>query len=268
MNSPQKRGFPEKVRVDSLAEVVVIPCFNEADRLDVEAVARLMGGEAGGSRLLFVDDGSTDGTAAVLEGLAARFPRKIQWFSLERNGGKGEAVRQGVLRAALDGPQYIGFWDADFSTPLEAIGDFMAILEARPDLEMVFGSRVQLLGREITRKPYRHYLGRVFATFASGVLDLAIYDTQCGAKLFRWTPEIQQLFEAPFLSPWLFDVEIVARLNRQRKEQAMARQAVSVIYELPLNRWRDEAGSKVGVTDFLRSALDLWRIHRAYRTHG
>lgn len=248
-----------------MAAVVVIPCFNEAARLDVGAVARFMDGD-GDSRLLFVDDGSSDGTAAVLEELAAQFPQRVQWFSLERNSGKGEAVRQGVLRAAMEEPRYIGFWDADFSTPLEAIGDFRAILEARPSLEMVFGSRVQLLGREITRKLYRHYLGRVFATFASGVLDLPIYDTQCGAKLFRWTPEIHQLFEAPFLSPWLFDVEIVARLNQQRRDHALERKPISVIYELPLNRWKDEAGSKVGPADFLRSAVDLWRIHRAYRT--
>ena len=181
-------------KVDSLFEVVVIPCFNEAKRLDVKGLTAFMGGVEG-TRLLFVDDGSTDGTAEVLERLAARFPQRIQWFSLNRNSGKGEAVRQGVLKAALDGSRYVGFWDADFSTPLEAIGDFRAILEERPSLEMVFGSRVQLLGREIVRKTHRHYLGRIFATFASLVLDLAIYDTQCGAKLFRSTPEIIQLFE-------------------------------------------------------------------------
>jgi dolichyl-phosphate beta-glucosyltransferase len=99
---------------------------------------------------------------------------------------------------------------------LDAIAAFCELLDARPNLEMVFGARIRLLGRAIERKALRHYFGRVFATAASMVLGLSVHDMQCGAKLFRAMPAIKLLFLRPFAIRWLVDVELLARLIQAR----------------------------------------------------
>src|SRR4029453_13391013 len=120
---------------------------------------------------------------------------------------------------------------------------FCELLDARPDLEMVFGARVQLLGRVIERRALRHYLGRVFATAASLSLGLRVYDTQCGAKLFRPSPAMQALFQEPFTTRWLVDIEILARLIQARRGTNLP-QAEDIIYEFPLPEGRDGGGFK------------------------
>jgi len=165
--------------------------------------------------------------------------------------------------AFQENPDYVGFWDADLATPLDAIYDFCQMLDSDPSIEMIFGSRVRLLGRRIQRSAIRHYPGRVFATAASQVLGLSVYDTQCGAKLFRATPQIRSLFEEPFVTRWLFDIEIVARLIRARRGTTMC-QAGEAIYEFPLYEWRDVPGSKVKPKDFFMAFAELWTIWRRY----
>jgi hypothetical protein len=124
----------------------------------------------------------------------------------------------------------------------------------------VLGSRVRLLGHDIDRRVARHYLGRVFATAASVTLRLPVYDTQCGAKLFRVSETVEALFAEPFCTGWVFDVEILARLVRDVGHEAAARR----VCELPLERWQDVAGSRVKPIDFARAIGELHRIHRRY----
>ena len=134
---------------------VVVPCFNEAGRLPVERFERSLA-ELADVAFVFVDDGSTDATAATLERLRAGAPDRVRVLHLPRNVGKGEAVRAGVLDALQRDARYVGYWDADLATPLTAVATFRDVLEAHPALEMVFGARVQLLGREIRRRALRH----------------------------------------------------------------------------------------------------------------
>lgn len=242
--------------------IIVVPCYNEAQRLNVQAF-KAFAAVHREIRFLFVDDGSRDRTRAVLEELAAEDPGAFALMGLERNSGKAEAVRNGILRALAERPDYVAFWDADLATPLPSILSFREILDSRPEIEVVIGSRVKLLGRAIERRPIRHYLGRIAATLASMTLGLSVYDTQCGAKMFRSTPEIAHVFAEPFATHWVFDIEIFARLIRYRRDHALP--AVDqVIYELPLDRWHDVRGSKVKGGDFLTGAMELFVIKRRY----
>jgi glycosyltransferase involved in cell wall biosynthesis len=242
--------------------IIVIPCYNEAQRLQIHPFkAFVCAGHP--QRFVFVNDGSTDGTVNVLQALHDDDPERYAICDLPRNVGKAEAVRTGVLRALAARPDYIGYWDADLATPLETIPTFCKLLDARPDLEMVFGARVRLLGRSIERRAVRHYLGRIFATAASLTLEMDIYDTQCGAKLFRVSPAMQALFEEPFLTRWLFDVEILARLIQVRRGSRLP-QVEDIIYEFPLPEWHDVAGSKVRPWDFVRAFFELATIYWHY----
>lgn len=241
---------------------IIVPCYNEEKRLDL-ASFREFKSSPHTITFLFVNDGSTDQTLQLLHSLNASDPAKFAVLNLTQNQGKAEAVRQGLLAAAGSHPDYVGFWDADLATPLGAIAEFIELAESRPELEMIIGSRVKLLGRHIERHPSRHYLGRFFATAASAVLGLAVYDTQCGAKLFRASSAITSLFQQPFFSRWIFDVEIIARLIQLRRGKEVT-QAEQVIYEFPLTEWNDIPGSKLRLCDFVRAAWELFQIRRHY----
>jgi dolichyl-phosphate beta-glucosyltransferase len=243
---------------------IVVPCYNEARRLQ-SAAFREFAERSDDTLLIFVDDGSTDETAATVEAMRSGLEHAIHLLTLGPNRGKAEAVRQGIL-FALDqfGPSVVGFWDADLATPLEAIRQLQNVLVERKDIEMVFGARVKLLGRHVQRRAIRHYLGRVFATAVSAVLEMPIYDTQCGAKLFRVRNETRSIFESPFLSKWVFDVEILARYKLLYEGEQ--KRLVDAIYEYPLETWVDVAGSKVRAGDFFVALLDIVRIRGKYLT--
>jgi dolichyl-phosphate beta-glucosyltransferase len=243
--------------------VVVVPCYNEAARLQPLRFSEFLAQDEQVDFLL-VNDGSKDATLSVLETLRKKHPDRIRVLDKQPNGGKAEAVRAGMQAAiAGEGVGVTGFWDADLATPLNVIPHLLRKLMEDPRRQMIFGSRVRLLGHAIHRKPLRHYLGRIFATAVSIILELPIYDTQCGAKLFRVTPEFKLILASPFQSRWIFDVEIIARFMAIHNKDASF--ADLAIYENPLPRWEDVAGSKVGPLDFFTAFYELMRIRRTFR---
>jgi dolichyl-phosphate beta-glucosyltransferase len=241
---------------------LVVPCYNEARRLDGGSLRNFFSGH-GYVRVVFVDDGSRDNTLAVLQQVCGGYEDRTSVLPLGKNRGKAEAVRTGVQHALTRfKPDIVGYWDADLATPLAAVDDFLEVLDRTPGILMVFGARVKLLGRQVERRAVRHYLGRLFATVVSTMLRLAIYDTQCGAKLFRVNDAARAAFAEPFLSKWVFDVEILARyLKYFGHDTSKLAQAV---YEYPLKQWVDIAGSKVRPRDFVKAFLDVVRIKRKY----
>jgi glycosyltransferase involved in cell wall biosynthesis len=238
------RALPETV-------CLVVPCYNERERLDPARFAAF----CPPLQLLFVDDGSTDGTGDFLE---RALPPGARLLRLAANRGKAEAVRAGMLAAcAGDAPAWIGFWDADLATPLDEVAAMLRYQQLYPPrVDAVFGSRIYRLGARIDRSYFRHLVGRAFATAAGVALGVGTYDSQCGAKLFR-REVVPLAFAEPFVSRWIFDLEIVLRLG-----------AANVI-ECPLNRWSDVGGSKIRMAaDFWRVARDIARIRARYHADG
>ena len=235
---------------------IVVPCYNEAERLDGAAFVAYVDAHPDMS-LIFVDDGSTDATASVLAALAAQRPGAIHVLSLQRNSGKAEAVRQGMLQALAANAEIVGYLDADLSTPTSEMPRLLAAVE-RPGVQVAIGARVALLGNDIHRSPVRHYLGRVFASGASMVLRARIYDTQCGAKLFRATPALSAALAEPFLSRWAFDVELLGRLLAGTP--SVPALSLDAIVEVPLAIWHDVKGSKLGAVAMARTLKDLAMI--------
>lgn len=158
---------------------IVIPCFNEERRLDIDALLGALEATPG-LRLTCVDDGSSDATLSVLQRLAAAAPGRVRVLPLSRNQGKAEAVRQGLLQACTgpDAAQLVGYWDADLSTPLDAIEDFRRVMIRLPEVQMVFGSRRALLGHRIRRSAMRRIISRICATLAGAAIGLSVGDSQ------------------------------------------------------------------------------------------
>lgn len=239
---------------------VIIPCYNEANRLPVET---FLAYEHQHPEVLFcfVNDGSTDATSDVLQRLNRQNPRQNEVIVLPANLGKAGAVRAGMQQMSTRPVDYLGYFDADLATPLPAINDLQRELDEHPNRDMVMGSRMKHLGTDIQRSTFRHYTGRIIATFISNILDLPVYDTQCGAKLFRRSV-VRGLFADAFISPWLFDVELLARLIRQHGRADVLNGRVA---EVPLRQWIEQRDSRIQLTYYFKLWWELFRIQQTYR---
>ena len=246
-----------------LETTIAIPCYNEEHRFSAVAFGEFLrqNREVG---LLLVNDGSDDQTGAVIDAFASSFSRQVKTLHLKKNSGKAEAVRQAMVLAMQSEARYCGYWDADLATPLESIPEFVNVLSTHSQINLVIGTRLQLLGRQIKRVPIRQWLGKRFAQVASAVIGFPVQDTQCGAKLFRNNPITRALFSEPFTSRWIFDVELMLRMTHLRdahKENTVRNQ----IYENPLDFWEDVAGSKLKKKDFLKAFYELGSLCWKYR---
>jgi dolichyl-phosphate beta-glucosyltransferase len=237
---------------------LVVPCYNEERRLDKKAFLGLAHDSEIG--IVFVDDGSRDGTRTTLSALCEQ-DVNLSLVALERNVGKAEAVRQGLLHALDGGARIVGYIDADLATPPREIKRLVGVLRDTPGLDVVLAARVARLGANIQRNSARHYLGRVFASAASLVLSLRVYDTQCGAKVMRSSPALHDALREPFLSRWAFDVELLGRLLAGSADAAPV--SKDAFLEVPLEEWRDVAGTRLRLGSMVRATVHLLGIRRA-----
>lgn len=239
--------------------LIIIPCYNESKRLPIPQYELFFKSEVGSKiDFLFVNDGSGDNTIEVLRAFELNYTN-VRTLDLKVNGGKAEAIRQGMLASINLEYDYLGYFDADLATPLVEISRLLELTKRTPKPFLVMGSRIKLLGySDIQRKLRRHYIGRIFATVVSNMLKLPVYDTQCGAKLIQKEVAFE-LFQNPFISKWLFDVELLFRLKKRHSDFETR------IVEVPLKKWEDVAGSKISASYFLKAPLDLLRIYFNYR---
>jgi dolichyl-phosphate beta-glucosyltransferase len=231
---------------------IIIPCFNEANRLNQEEFLQFIKLETSYS-LLFVNDGSTDQTAQVIKQLRAIEPERIHILNNNQNCGKSETIRIGMLHAlSLSSFTYLAFLDADLATPIKELCRLVNFLVDNDDFEIAIGSRIKRLGAQIERNALRHYLGRLFVTYTNFWLPVYAYDSQCGAKVFR-SSVIEQIFQKPFVSNWFFDIEIILRSNKNK------------IAEIPLIKWFEVGKSRLKIKDFLIAPFEILRIKRDYK---
>ncbi len=240
---------------------VVVPCFNEAARLQPAGLTRLL--ERAGLHLYLVDDGSTDSTAAVLEAFAATSPDRVHTLSTGVNVGKGEAVRTGLRAVGAAGHGLAAYYDADLATSPADLGALIDAAQRTPELMVVLASRVALLGHRVRRRRARHYVGRVFATASSLVLRTTVYDTQCGAKVLRTGAQLDAALREPFMSRWAFDVELLGRLLAGTGTTPPV--PAEAMLEVPVWDWEDVEGSRLGMRSSVRAVTDLARIRRRLR---
>lgn len=236
---------------------IVIPCYNEGMRLPIEEYQSFLH-DTSHVLLCFVNDGSIDNTLQILEELQIQHQGKVDVVSYPNNVGKAEAVRRGIHFCNNKYTHsFIAYLDADLSTSIQECVSMTQYL--KDPIECCFGSRQEQVGSIIQRKTHRLLIGRIVASIISRILKLNVFDTQCGCKLFTKNLSIQ-LFEHPFISKWLFDVEIFLRLvtlyGRQRATEKML--------EVPLARWVDKGVSSVKMTYIFKLWVDLYHIHKTY----
>jgi dolichyl-phosphate beta-glucosyltransferase len=232
---------------------IVIPAYNEEPRLEptVRGAVDYFRSEGRAFELIVVDDGSRDGTSALVRRLSDELP-EVRLIRLAANHGKGYAVRSGVVNAR---GRAILFADADGATPFAEFQRLEAALDAGADLAI--GSRaLPAQGVKVKAKLYRHIIGRVFHALVEALTIRDVKDTQCGFKLFRG-PVAHDLFSRMRMNGYSFDVEVLVMAQRRGYRLA----------EVPVN-WCHQPGSKVRLTvDSLQMAADLVRI-RILRMRG
>jgi glycosyltransferase involved in cell wall biosynthesis len=241
----------------AMKALVVVPCFNEASRFNPQYWAEMDSFEY--IDWLFVDDGSTDKTREIIElYLRSSSTGRSSLLSLDKNVGKGEAIRAGWIHSGKNGYDSLGFIDADGAfnkTDLEQVLDAYHTQVEVGEFEAIWTSRVALAGRSIERNSSRHYIGRIVATVLSWGGHQIPYDTQCGLKFFKNGNDFERVIQQSFETRWLFEMEIL--IKYQQIEGSPLK-----VWEVPLDFWNDVPGSKITRKESFRILGELLKIKR------
>lgn len=246
-------------RIHKNVVAVVIPCYNEESRLKSDYFTKFAETNHG-YQLCFVNDGSKDKTLEVLKELQKGHEDYITVYDCAQNGGKAEAVRQGIHHMLKD-PQvdYIGFLDADLSTNFADFEDLVTTI-SNSDYQIVSGSRISRMGANIAKESSREIISLTINKIIQKILGMPFKDTQCGAKVFT-REAAEYAFKDKFLTAWIFDVEIFKRMTKKYGSE----KAQELLCEQPLKRWVHEDGSKLSMKDSIKIVFQLVQIAVSYR---
>jgi dolichyl-phosphate beta-glucosyltransferase len=237
---------------------VIVPCYNEAKRLPFDSFAAFAK-QNEDVLICFVNDGSKDNTLEVLHKLKS-LSNNIEVFDMPANGGKAEAVRNGMLYVHQNfKATFIGFLDADLATTAEEWLKMAKYGAENKVFGAVVGSRIQRLGANIVRDDNRSIFSSIIKKFIKIILKTRFQDTQCGAKVFNRSI-VPSLFSEPFMTPWLFDVEIFLRLQSKFGKTALPKG----VLEYPLLNWTEVGGSKLKLKDTIKIPIQLAKLHFKY----
>ena len=227
---------------------IVVPAFNESLKITetLHAITAFLDDRPLRCEIIVVDDGSGDGTAAIV-GEASREDQRIRCLCNERNRGKGYSIRNGVSHSHGG---VVGFIDADNKTEIGALDQVLEELE-NPGVDGVLGDRT-LSGTDIaqTRRAYRQWGSELFRYMLRACVGLPGFpDTQCGFKFFR-RPVARDLFQRQSVDGYMFDVEILLLAVRSGYN----------LVRIPIT-WRDDPDSRFKpVTGMLENLGELYRI--------
>ncbi len=238
--------------------LILIPFYNEEKRIDRQAITQATVDHPD-LHLLLVDDGSDDQTPQILKKLAEENPQ-IEYFRSENNLGKGKVLRKATMEKAdqISAYEYIGYFDGDLSAPLDYYEVLKTELQNSPQAQMIMASRQPTSDNHLRVKAHRRAIGRLVAGQINKIIGHPFYDTQCGAKLFR-TNTFIDLMQEPFISSWLFDMEIILRL-RDMPDTLLE----EVIIEQPIDEWEHKDGSKITTSYFPNMLQEMLKISRKY----
>ncbi len=265
------------------SKVIVVPVYNEVKRFNLHYWNELLSDKDLG--LIFVNDGSNDGTKDVLDNFVnqlhdASSKSRVTIINLKKNLGKATAVQKGIQTAfKLDAkPRTIAYLDADGaflgSEVLEKLSHYEYNEICLPSENFCnrpyfWSSRVALSGTDIDRKLSRHYINRIVMTMLCWGMQSAPYDSQSGFKIFPACIHVSRLFSEKFQTKWLFDLELFIRIRESEADKTKNKKGVYVktgVIEFPIQSWKDIPGSKLTWRTYLLVIREMTAIYKIKRS--
>lgn len=228
--------------------VVIVPCFNEADRLNLAYFYELR--TIQNTIWIFVDDGSTDNTSKILK----KFSKETNVVNLrmERNVGKSKAIAYGMNFASREFANigWIGFLDSDGAFTSGDVERIIKMTGTIKRYDAIYTSRVKMAGRNIKRNNARHIVARLITSLFGLVWRDIPYDTQSGFKLYKYSNDYNSILIQPFKTKWFFDIEISIRYLKYKEKEIN-------VWEEPVSSWFDISGSKINYRQTFRISFEV-----------